>query len=153
LDTDNKNNRWLGQFIPYLIYRITGQLNRNLRKKLRRSGINIARWRVLAVLRDHGRLNIGQIAEETLIEQPTVSRIVNQLEKENLAVRESAGIDMRFVQVSLTPQGQEAFNEIYPIAVKHQQQALMDFEPQEIDMLMGYLRRIQNNISTEQNSQ
>jgi DNA-binding MarR family transcriptional regulator len=153
LDTDNKNNRWLGQFIPYLIYRITGQLNRNLRKKLRRSGINIARWRVLAVLRDHGRLNIGQIAEETLIEQPTVSRIVNQLEKENFAVRESAGIDMRFVQVSLTPQGHEAFNEIYPIAVKHQQQALMDFEPEEIDSLMGYLRRIQDNISTQQNSQ
>ena len=59
---------WLGTFVPYLIYRITGHLNRKLRKNLRRSKINIARWRVLAVLQDHGRLNIGQIVEHTLIE-------------------------------------------------------------------------------------
>ena len=45
-----KGNHWLGKFVPYLIYRITGHLNRNLRKNLRRSGINLARWRVLAIV-------------------------------------------------------------------------------------------------------
>ena len=143
-----KENHWLGKFVPYLIFRITGHLNRNLRKNLRRSGINLARWRVLAVLNDHGRLNISQIVEHTLLEQPTVSRVVDQLQREGLAVRESADRDSRFVQVKLTAAGEKAFKEVYPIAVEHQQQALKGFKPQEIKTLTAMLERIQNNISS-----
>ncbi len=62
-----KGDHWLGKFVPYLIYRITSQLNRALRKSLKRSGINLARWRVLAVLQDNGRMNISQIVERTII--------------------------------------------------------------------------------------
>lgn len=145
-----KGDQWLGKFVPYLLYRITGQLNRNLRKGLRRSGINIARWRVLAVLKDNGRMNIGQIVERTIIEQPTVSRIVDQLEREGLAVRETCDEDSRFVEVMLTPAGEKAFNEIYPLASRHQEQALQGFTQKEIKALTYYLERIHNNISAEQ---
>lgn len=143
-------NHWLGKFVPYLIYRITSHLNRRLRKNLRRSGINIARWRVLAVLQDHGRLSMGQIVEHTLIEQPTISRIVDQLQREGLAVRETADGDSRFVLVTLTPAGKLAFKDVYPIAVKHQKQALKGFKPQEIKTLISLLERIQDNISSSQ---
>jgi DNA-binding MarR family transcriptional regulator len=146
--TQETGKPWLGKFVPYLIYRITNHLNRKLRKNLKRSRVNIARWRVLSVLRDHGRLNMGQIVEHTLIEQPTVSRIVDQLEREGLAMRESSGADSRFVQVTLTAAGQRAFNEIYPIATQHQEQALKGFRQQEIKTLIGFLERIQNNISS-----
>ncbi len=139
-------DHWLGKFVPYLVYRITGQLNRNLRKRLRRSGINIARWRVLAVLQDNGRMNISQIVERTIIEQPTVSRIVDQLEREGLAFRETCDKDSRFVQVMLTQAGEKAFREIYPTASRHQEQALQGFTQQEINTLTGFLERIQNNI-------
>lgn len=93
-------------------------------------------------------MNIGQIAEHTLIEQPTVSRIVDQLEREGLAVREPGSTDSRFVHVALTIAGKSAFDEIYPIAVKHQEQALKGFKQREIKTLIGFLERIQNNIST-----
>lgn len=144
-----KGDHWLGKFVPYLIYRITSQHNRLLRKRLRRSGINIARWRVLAVLQDNGRMNISQIVERTLIEQPTVSRIVDQLEREGLAFRESCDKDSRFVQVMLTETGEQAFREIHPVATKHQEQGLQGFSKQEIKILIGFLERIQKNISTD----
>jgi DNA-binding MarR family transcriptional regulator len=117
-----------------------------LRKRLKRSGINLARWRVLAVLQDNGRMNISQIVERTLIEQPTVSRIVDQLEREGLAFREICDEDSRFVQVMLTAAGENAFKEIYPTATKHQEQALQNFTKQEIETLIGFLERIQDNI-------
>ena len=141
-------DQWLGKFVPYLVYRITGQLNRKLRKGLKRSGINIARWRVLAVLKDNGRMNIGQIVDRTIIEQPTVSRIIDQLETEGLASRETCVEDSRFVQVTLTAAGEKAFKEIYPLASRHQEQALKGFAQSEIKTLIGFLERIQNNIST-----
>jgi DNA-binding MarR family transcriptional regulator len=142
-----KGDQWLANFVPYLLYRITSHLDRALRSRLRRSGINISRWRVLGILKDHGRMNMSQIVEQTIIEQPTVSRIVDQLEREGLAVRETCGEDSRFVQVRLTQVGESAFKEIYPIATKHQNQALMGFEKEEIESLIGYLERIHNNIS------
>jgi DNA-binding MarR family transcriptional regulator len=141
---------WLGTYVPYLIYRITNHLNRRLRQRLKRSGINIARWRVLAVLAGHEYLNIGQIVEHTLIEQPTVSRIVDQLQREGLAVRETSERDSRFVRVRLTPAGDLAFKEIYPIGLAHQAQALAGFKPEEIRILTGFLERIQSNISAQE---
>jgi len=145
---DEHGDHWLGKFVPYLIYRITNQLNRGLRKRLKRSGINIARWRVLAVLKDNGKMNIGQIVERTLIEQPTVSRIVDQLEREGLALREISDEDSRFVQVKLTESGEKAFREIYPTATEHQEWALQGFTKQEIRDLIGFLERIQANIES-----
>ena len=144
--TGENGDHWLGKFVPYLIYRITNQLNRRLRKRLKHSGINVARWRVLAVLQDNGQMNVGQIAERTLIEQPTVSRIGDQLEREGHALRERAGKDTRFVFVKLTPSGEKAFTEIYPTAKRHQEQALQGFSKHEIADLVGFLERIQNNI-------
>lgn len=141
-------DHWLGKFVPYLIFRITGHLNRNLRKNLRRSGINLARWRVLAVLNDHGQLNISQIVQHTLLEQPTVSRVVDQLQREGLVVRQTGDEDSRFVQARLTAAGEKAFKEVYPVAIAHQQQALKGFKQQEINTLIGLLERIQNNISS-----
>jgi DNA-binding MarR family transcriptional regulator len=151
--TQDDGKLWLGKFVPYLIYRITSHFNQSLRKNLKRSGINISRWRVLAVLQDHGRLNISQIVERTIIEQPTVSRIVDQLEHEGLAFRESCDEDSRFVQVMLTEAGKKAFDEIYPLASRHQEQALQGFTQKEIKTLVGFLERIQYNISSSQSTE
>jgi DNA-binding MarR family transcriptional regulator len=147
ISTHQEGDRWLTNFVPYLIYRITGHLNRRLRRKLRRSSINISRWRVLAVLKDHGLMNMSQIVEKTIIEQPTVSRIVDQLESEGLATRVPGVDDSRFVQVQLTPAGEAAFNQVYPIALSHEKQALKGFTEQEIRTLTGFLERIHRNIS------
>jgi len=148
LVADEHGDHWLEKFVPYLNYRITSQLNRRLRKKLKRSGINIARWRVLAVLKDNGRMNIGQIVERTLIEQPTVSRIVDNLEREGLVSRKTSKEDSRFVQVDLTRSGEKAFREIYPTATEHQKKVLQNFTQQEIKTLIGFLERMLNNIES-----
>ncbi len=149
MNTDKSGDHWLGKFVPYLMYRITNQLNQSLRRRLRRSGINIARWRVLAVLKDNGRMNISQIVERTIIEQPTVSRIVDQLENEGLAFRETCDVDSRFVQVMLTQAGANAFKEIYPTATKNQERMLQGFNQREMKTLIGFLERIQNNIESD----
>ncbi len=149
MNDEQSGNHWLESYVPYLFYSITGQQNRNLRKRLKNFGINIARWRVLAVLKDHGRMNISQIVERTIIEQPTVSRIVDQLERAGLAVRETCDKDSRFVQVQLAPAGEKAFRKIYPTAIKHQAHALQGFSQLETETLIGFLERIQGNIGSD----
>lgn len=143
-------DKWLQNFVPYLIYRITNQLTRRIRGRLRKSGINITRWRVLAVLKAHGELSLGRIVELTVMEQPSVSRVVAQLEREGLVRREMSMEDSRFVNVSLTRGGDKAFQNVYPTAQKHQELALNGFTRTEINTLKKFLLRIQKNIEAEE---
>jgi DNA-binding MarR family transcriptional regulator len=143
-------DKWLQGYVPYLLYRITSHLNRRLRNRLRKEGINIARWRVLAVLRAYGDLNLGGIVDLTVMEQPSVSRIVAQLEQEGLVKRRLSRKDSRFVNVTLTAAGAKAFQSIYPTAQKHQESALRNFSRKEINTLIKLLRRIQANIEAEE---
>jgi DNA-binding MarR family transcriptional regulator len=137
---------WLESFVPYLLYRSTNGLSRLLRGRLRKSGINLARWRVLSVLKAYGPLNIGEIAVATAMEQPTLSRVVDQLASEKLVVRRTSPEDSRFVYASLTSAGEEAFRAIAPAAQQHQERALQGFTQAEIRTLRSLLRRILENI-------
>ena len=141
-----RGNKWLDGFVPYQVYRITNGLNQRLRSRLRRLHINISRWRVLSVLRAFGTLTVNEIAELAVMEQPTVSRTVSQLVRDGLVSRASSKRDSRFVEISMTADGQRAFQEIYPIALEHQTTALRGFSAKEIATLSGYLHRIQDNI-------
>ncbi len=143
-------DKWLRNFVPYLLYRITNQLTRRIRSRLRKSGINITRWRVLAVLRAYGEMSLGRIVELTVMEQPSVSRVVTQLEREGLVKRKVSTEDSRVVHVSLTRAGDKAFQTIYPTAERHQAGALSGFSRKEINTLKSYLHRIQENIEAEE---
>lgn len=139
-------DQWLDDFIPYRLYRATTRLNAKLLSRLRALRINPARWRVLSVLKAYGPLSIGEIAEATLSEQPTVSRVVAQLEKEERVVRRLSAEDSRVAEISLTRQGVDAFNQIVPTALKHQELAFRDVSQKDIAALVAILNKIENNI-------
>lgn len=146
MEDDRDGNNWLQTFIPYLLYRVTNRLNARLQSRLRAIRINPSRWRVLSVLKAYGTLSVTEIVEYTLMEQPTVSRVVSQLEEEGRVVRRASPDDSRVTQVELTEAGIEAFDAIFPTAIRHQEQALDGLSRKEIDTLVKILRKIEHNI-------
>lgn len=143
-----RGDKWLQNFVPYLLYRITNQLSQKLRGRLRQTGINISRWRVMSVLRAHGELALGQIVDLTVMGQPAVSRVVTLLVHEGLAVRRVSKTDSRVSYIRLTRAGEKVFKSVYPTAQLHQSGALRGFSDSEIDSLKKYLHRIQHNIES-----
>lgn len=139
-------DRWLDTYIPYRLYCATAKLNGKLLSRLRASRINPARWRVLGVLRAYGSLSVGQIAEATLTEQPTVSRVVAQLEREGRVRRRLSTEDSRVTRISLTRQGVEAFNQIAPTALRHEALAIRGLSKDEISTLLALLDQVEDNI-------
>ena len=83
------------------------------------------------------------------MKQPTVSRIVTQLERDDLVARDVLDADSRFVHVRLTAAGEKVFASIYPTATRHQQVALKGFSRQKVRMLISFLDRIQKAIEDE----
>src|SRR6266404_6276315 len=75
---------WLDSFFPYRLYRASKKLQLRLQTRLRAMRMSSSQWRVISVLKAYGALSIGEIVDATLMEQPTISRVVARLEKNGL---------------------------------------------------------------------
>lgn len=144
-----EGNGWLDDFVPYQLYRVTNKLNARLLKRLKTMRINSSQWRVLSVLRAYGPLSIGRIVETTLMEQPTTSRVVAQLERVGHVKRRLHQRDSRVVEISITPAGLQAFEGIVPAALKHQSLAFQNISAKETAQLVETLRKIEENIAPD----
>lgn len=142
-------NGWLPEFLPYQIYRVSTLMNLRLQGRLRANGLNLSQWRVLSVLKSFGRLSVKQIVERTLMEQPTISRVISQLEEENLVVRTLSNEDSRLSLISLSAQGDLQFEDIAPVAIKHQRTALEGLSESDLDLMRRMLAQIELNITQD----
>ncbi len=143
-------NGWLDDFLPYHLYRVSNLMNLRLQGRLRNNGINLSQWRVLSVLRSYGRLHLSKVVEYALMEQPTASRVVAQLESDGLIDRRVPEKDSRLMEVALTHKGAAMFDAIIPAAYLHQRRALEGLSPKELVALRETLRAIADNIEDEQ---
>ncbi len=144
-----QGNRWLDDFVPYQLYRVTNKLNARLLKRLKSMRINSSQWRVLSVLRAYGPMSIGGIVESTLMEQPTTSRVVAQLERVGHVKRRLSDRDSRVAEISITAAGMQAFEGIVPAALKHQSLAFQNVSAKETAQLVETLRKIEKNIAPD----
>jgi len=140
---------WLAEFTPYAFYRITNKLNLMLRDNLRRLKVSQGRWRVMSVLYPAKNLSIGEIAELTVMEQATISRVITQMERDRLVKRNIPDHDTRIAYIKLSRIGRSSFEALHESAAQHEAIALNGFKPSEIKQLKSYLRRISRNIETK----
>lgn len=80
-------------------------LLRRVRKVDEETGLTAARLSALSVLVFGGPTNLGSLARAEQVSAPTMSRLVDALERDGLAVRESNADDRRSVVVRATPAG------------------------------------------------
>jgi MarR family transcriptional regulator, organic hydroperoxide resistance regulator len=137
---------WLDSYVPYLLYRVTNKLNARLLTRLRSTKTNPARWRVLSVLRAFGPLRISDIVSYTLMGQPTVSRVIDQLVREGRVARGADPDDSRATRVTLTAKGAATFEAIVPSALRHQALALEGLTRKDVATIVRILSRIESNI-------
>jgi DNA-binding MarR family transcriptional regulator len=134
-------------FLPYLIARLAHLLNLDLMEKLRGEGINIARWRILAVLAMADGITISEIIERAMMEQSALSRVLATMEEEEYVRRVPRKDDARYVDVFLTERGRALFNTLDPIVRRRQNRLLKDFTQAEIDAALTLMRRLIHNLT------
>ena len=137
---------WLDSFFPYRLYRASKKLQVRLQTRLRAQRVNPSQWHVIGVLKAYGALSIGEIVDATLMEQPTVSRVVARLEKSGLVSRRASTRDSRMALISLTAPGIEVFKQIVPAALRHQDIALDGIGRKEIAQGSATLEKLEENI-------
>jgi MarR family transcriptional regulator, organic hydroperoxide resistance regulator len=134
-------------FLPHLVTRLAYLLNHDLVDKLRREGINVARWRILAVLAMGDGITIGEIIDRAMMQQSALSRVLMTMEEEEYVRRVPRREDARCVEVFLTERGRALFHSLDPVVRRRQGRLLKDFKQQEVDAAFVLLRRLIHNVS------
>src|SRR3984957_8506198 len=135
-------------FLPYLIARLAHQLNGDLIEKLRRQGINVTRWRILAVLAMGDGISINEIVARAMMQQSALSRALMNMEKEEYIRRILRRDDARYVEVFLTDKGRALFASLNVVLPRPQKRLLKGFTRREIAAAFTLVRRLSGNVTS-----
>jgi DNA-binding MarR family transcriptional regulator len=135
-------------FLPHLIARLAYELNGDLIEKLRREGINVTRWRILAVLAMGDGITINEIVDRAMMQQSALSRALMNMEKEEYVRRRLRRADARYVEVYLTDKGRALFDSLNVVVRRRQKRLLKGFSTQEVAAAFKLIRRLSRNMKS-----
>ena len=98
-------NLLLNNQLCFALYAATNSIIRHYRIYLKEIGITYTQYLVLLVLWESETLSIKEIAKVLKLDSPTITPIIQKLEKMNLVKRQRSFIDERVVNVTLTKGG------------------------------------------------
>lgn len=133
-------------FLPHLIARLAYRLNADLIEKLRHEGINVTRWRILAVLAMGDGITINEIVDRAMVQQSALSRALMRMEKESTVRRVLRREDARCVEVYLTDKGRALFNSLNIVVRRREQRLLEGFSPSATKAAFTLIRRMSRNM-------
>lgn len=137
------------EMLPYLLSRVSARTNQLWVRQLRDHGLTIGRWQVLNVLFTYDGSRIGTIADLSGGEQPAVSRVIDQMERDGLVKRRPSLNDSRAVEVWITQRGREIYAELMPEAKAFVARMLRTLSDTESKQMNDLLERLFSDLQEE----
>lgn len=100
--------------LPMQLLRAREAAMARFRPMLRRHGLTEQQWRVIRVLAAGGHLDATELARRSFLLAPSLTRILQFLEANNLIRRDADNRDQRRSVLALTPAGWRLFEEVAP---------------------------------------
>jgi DNA-binding MarR family transcriptional regulator len=136
----------LDSYLPYLLNRAGARIAAAFNAEMRQLGASLQEWRVLAALREKDGRRMGDLSKTTSIEVSTLTRLVDNMEKDGLVARRRDSEDARAVALHVTAAGRRLTQRIVPIAERYETVALEGFTAGEAEALKKALRRLYDNM-------
>lgn len=136
----------LDTYLPYLLNRAGVRIAMAFGEEVRPLGASLQIWRVLAALRESDGRRMGELSKTISIEVSTLTRLVDNMEKDGLVERRRDAADARAIALHVTAAGRRMTRRLLPIAERYEAVALDGFTAQEADVLKQALRRLYDNI-------
>lgn len=137
--------RFIDDYLLYLLARASAQISGQFHARLRRHGLQVPEWRVLASLSSGDGLTVGELAAIALLRQPTMTKTIDRMERAGLVVRRPGAADRRQVQVFATPAGRRRVRAALRDAKAHEAEVLSRYGADESarlkEMLLSLIER------------
>ena len=98
--------------LPRLLLQARESVMAHTRPGLREHGLSDQQWRVLRVLGEHGVVETGRVAREAFILGPSLTGVLNRMERDGLIRRERDAADQRRTVVAPTAKGKKAVQKL-----------------------------------------
>lgn len=141
--SDGAAGRFIDGYLLYLMARASHLVSSEFHQELRRRSVSVPVWRVLASLvGSAGGETVTGLAEVCLLQQPTMTKLLDRMVRDGLVRRTQDGKDRRVVRVELTPQGEVIALDLVKAAKQHEATLLLRHPEAEQVALKDLLRAI-----------
>ncbi|MBX6372839.1 MAG: MarR family transcriptional regulator [Acetobacteraceae bacterium] len=135
--------RFVDDYLLSLLARASHVVSAEFHARLRARGVGVPVWRVLATLsglpKEQGETVTG-LANACLLQQPTMTKVLDRMERDGLVRRHADQQDRRVVRLTLTPRGEAMTAELLVAARAHEAEVLARHPPEEVEALKALLR-------------
>jgi len=123
---------------------------RRLQKNFRKAGleITIEQWSVLYHLWKEDCLSQQELCNRTFRDKPSITRLIDNLEKQSLVRRLASKKDRRINLVCLTDAAKELQDVTLNIANQTMDEALAGVKKEDIEIVKQVLQRVYDNLVT-----
>ncbi|ARJ50905.1 MarR family winged helix-turn-helix transcriptional regulator [Staphylococcus lutrae] len=124
------------------IKRTNDMLDKLIRKDVKSYGLSVTAFAVLELLYNKGEHTIQRIQERILIASSSTTYVINSLEEKGYLKRRQCKKDRRVSYISLTDQGQQLMENIFPEHTKAIEQAFSELTNDELYALQTTLKKL-----------
>ena len=132
--------RFIDGYLAYLLARASHQVSREFHRELKPYGLSVIEWRVLATLEGSDGCSLGEVAEAVLFKQPTITKLIDRMERDGWVRRLPGAGDRRRIRIVMTDRGHRVVGELLAKAKQHEAACLSSYTPAEIENLKRILR-------------
>lgn len=132
--------RFPDDYLPYLVARASHVILHDFHALLAPARMRVPEWRVLGTLSAGGGYTVGALARATLFKQPTLSKLLDRLERRGLVRRVAGGMDLRHSLVELTPRGRKRIGPVVAKARRREKIVLKKHRPGDVKALKNLLK-------------
>lgn len=125
-----------------IFLRASGSVSNMLKKDMQSYGLNPTEFTVMEVLYSKGEQPIQIIGNKVLLASSSITYVIDQLEKKDLVERKVNEQDRRVTLVSLTRQGQDLMEDIFPQHTDIISDLYSDLSDEELLQLSETLKKV-----------
>lgn len=114
------------------------------RPSLNRFGLTEQQWRIIRVLRQQGEMESYQLAEQVCILKPSMTGVLQRMERDGLVRRRKAEHDHRRMLVSLDSAGHAVFDEMRDEVEANYRRLEERFSEKKVQQLLRLLNELKN---------
>src|SRR5215467_10043169 len=137
-----------GELYSFITGKASTAIARRLQKKFNSADLNltIEQWSVLYHLWKQDGISQQELCNATFRDKPSITRLVDNLEKLNLVKRVASANDRRINLIYLTKQGQKLEEQTMTMAEETLNEALKGVPTEQIDVCKQVLQVVYDNL-------
>jgi len=133
---------FVGDYLLYLLAAASHAVSAEFHTHVRRAGLRVPEWRVLACLSDVDGAMVTDLARLTLYDQPRLTKTLDQMQAKGLIERRVDAADKRRVRIHVTASGAVRVAPLIAAARAHEAAVLAALGPADAERVKGMLRRL-----------